>query len=146
MEMPRRLNSKEAQVLKELQKQWDSIRCPYNEDVEKYYAAKHKYEQREREYKALLDEIRRDPRPQDRPADQRQSKDFIIGFNIVGADTWLENNLFNRMEKAKRPYCKLAELIYDDVKACRETYMEVLNYVWVYTPYNAVTDNHRMTY
>lgn len=35
MEMSRRLNSKEAQVLKELQKQWDSVRHPYNKDVEK---------------------------------------------------------------------------------------------------------------
>ena len=56
-------------------------------------------------------------------------KSSFLVFNIVGADTRLENNLFNRMEKAKRPYCKLAELIYDDVKACRETYTEILNYM-----------------
>lgn len=80
MEMPRRLNSKEAQVLKELQKQWDSVRRPYNKDVEKYYAAKHEYERREREYEAFLDEIRQDPRPRNRLANQRRSKVFILGF------------------------------------------------------------------
>ncbi|KAJ5551631.1 hypothetical protein N7535_000424 [Penicillium sp. DV-2018c] len=73
--MSRRLNSKEAQVLEKLQKQWDT-----------YSAAKDKYEQREREYEAFLDEIR-DPRPRDRITDQRQSKDFIPGSNVVGADT-----------------------------------------------------------
>ena len=61
--------------------------------------------------------------------DQRRCKDFILGFNIVGADTRPVNNKFNRMEKAKMPCWKSAESVYDDAQVCREVYVETLNYV-----------------
>lgn len=103
------------------------------------------YEGREREYKVLLDDSRRDPQPRDRLANRNRGKDFIHGINVAGADTVLDDNLFNHLEKAKGPCCKLAKLIYDYTSSCRETYTEIMNYGYSYTAYNVLTDIKQFT-